>query len=209
MPVAGVDGARGGWVVACDDGRVDVVATLDDVVADLRAGALDAVAVDMPIGLPDEPGRRACDTAARRLLGPRRSTVFPAPARRFLGAATFADVHGISIQGFHLLRRIADLDALVDPSIQDRLVEAHPELAFARLHGVLAEPKRTPAGLARRAALLGVDLDGLARPTGTRADDVLDALALVRTARRIAAGVDERLGDGARDARGLRMEIAW
>jgi predicted RNase H-like nuclease len=211
VAVAGIDGARGGWVVARDDGRVEVVPTLDDVVADVRAGALDAVAVDMPIGLPGAPGeRRACDVAARRLLGPRRSTVFPAPPRCFLGATAFADVRRLSIQAFHLLPRIAELDALLDPSVQDRLVEAHPELAFARVAGApLTDAKRTPAGGARRAALVGRSPADVPRLPGARPDDVLDALALVRTAQRVAAGSDERLGDGSVDARGFRMQIAW
>ena len=42
---------------------------------------------------------------------------------------------------------------------------------------------------------------------GAAWDDVLDACALVQTARRLAGGQVERLGDGARDARGLRCEI--
>jgi predicted RNase H-like nuclease len=210
--VAGVDGARRGWVVAGDDGSVELVDALDEIVAEVRAGRLDAVAVDMPVGLPAVPGaRRACDVAARRLLGPRRSSVFPAPARCFLGAAAFADVTGMPVQAFHLLRRIAEVDRLIDAALQDRVVESHPELAFLRLNGGadVRHAKRTAEGLAERAALLG--LAALPRaPRGARTDDVLDALALVHTARRIADGTAERLGDPAvRDERGLRMEIAW
>ncbi|HET7652099.1 MAG TPA: DUF429 domain-containing protein [Acidimicrobiales bacterium] len=212
MRVAGVDGARRGWVVAGDDGSVDLVDALDDVIADVRAGRLDAVAVDMPIGLPARPGeRRACDVAARRLLGARRSSVFPAPARCFLGASAFADVTGMPVQAFHLLPRIAEVDRLVDAALQDRVVEAHPELAFTRLHGgsEVRTAKRTAEGLAQRARLLGLGAPPRP-PAGARTDDVLDALALVHTARRIADGTAERLGDPtATDERGLRMEIAW
>jgi predicted RNase H-like nuclease len=207
-----VDGARGGWVVAGDDGSVELVDELGDVFADVHAGRLDALAIDMPIGLPAGPDeRRACDVAARRLLGARRSSVFPAPARCFLGAATFAAVRGMPVQAFHLLPRIAEVDRLIDPSLQGRVVESHPELAFLRLNGGadVRNAKRTPDGLAQRAALLG--LAALPRsPRGARTDDVLDALGLVHTATRIAAGTVERLGDpAARDERGLRMEIAW
>ena len=212
MRVAGVDGARGGWVVAGDDGSVELVDALGDVFADVRAGRLDAVAVDMPIGLPARPGeRRACDIAARRLLGPRRSSVFPAPARCFLGAPTFSDVTGMPVQAFHLLPRIAEVDHLIDGAVQGRVVESHPELAFIRLNGgsVVRTAKRSREGLGQRTRLLG--LAALPRPPrGARTDDVLDALALVHTARRIAAGTAERLGDPtATDERGLRMEIAW
>jgi predicted RNase H-like nuclease len=199
-------------VVAGDDGSVELADGLDDVFAEVRAGRLDAVAIDMPIGLPARAGeRRACDVAARRLLGPRRSSVFPASARCFLGAATFAAVTGMPVQAFHLLPRIGEVDRLIDPSLQDAVVESHPELAFMRLNrgAPLTTAKRTPEGIAERAALLGLATLPAA-PRGARTDDVLDALALVHTARRIAAGTAERLGDPtARDARGLRMEIAW
>lgn len=212
MRVAGVDGARRGWVVAGDDGSVELVDALDDVFARVRAGRLEAVAIDMPIGLPTRPGeRRECDVAARRLLGPRRSSVFPAPARCFLGAATFADVAGMPVQAFHLLPRIAEVDGLIDATLQPRVVESHPELAFIRLNGGsgIRTAKRAPEGRVQRVRLLG--LDAMPRPPrGARTDDVLDALALVHTARRIADGIAHRLGDPvARDERGLRMEIAW
>lgn len=84
--VAGVDGCRAGWVWF----RVDLPSLVTSVeVADLpqrlrdRPEGLVALAVDIPIGLLN--GTRACDTAARRLLGqPRGSSVFPksTPGRR-------------------------------------------------------------------------------------------------------------------------------
>ena len=230
--VAGVDGCRSGWVVAVLDRSpppgprsgpahltVTVVERLDGVVGQVDGGGLAAVAVDMPIGLPDaEP--RACDLAARRRLGPRRSSVFPAPARAVLGAATYAEAlarsraacgRGLSRQAFNLLPKLAALDAVVRPALQDAVVEAHPELAFARLAGhPAAHPKRTAPGRAERLALLRAaglgDLSGLRLP-GTAPDDVLDAAVLVLTAARVRDGRAERLGDGARDGRGLRMEV--
>jgi predicted RNase H-like nuclease len=182
-------------------------------------GGLAAVAVDMPIGLPDA-GPRACDLAARRRLGPRRSSVFPAPARAVLGAATYAEAQarsraacgqGLSQQAFNLLGKLAALDAVVRPALQGVVVEAHPELAFARLAGrPAAHPKRTAPGRAERLALLRAaglgDLSGLRLP-GAAPDDVLDAAVLVLTAARVRDGRAERLGDGARDGRGLRMEV--
>ena len=201
--VAGVDGCRGGWVVAASDGTLAVVESLAAILDE----GFDAVAIDIPIGLPDA-GPRRCDVEARRLLGPRRSTVFPAPARRFVDARSFTEVEGMSLQAFHLLPRIAEVDRLIGPELQERVVESHPELAFARLAGgvALAEPKRTPPGVARRRDLLG--LGHVPRVRGAGSHDVLDALALVVTAGRIARSVSERLG-GDRDGRGLRMEIAW
>jgi predicted RNase H-like nuclease len=92
------------------------------------------------------------------------------------------------------------------PRRQRTIVEAHPELCFARL---LGEPcrasKRTAAGRAERLAVLGLKLDR--PPVGAAWDDALDACVLVETARRLVTGAVERLGDGARDRKGLRCEI--
>jgi predicted RNase H-like nuclease len=204
--VAGVDGCRGGWVVATDD-RLFVARNIHEVLA------LDVavIAIDMPIGLPDA-GPRACDVVARRRLGPRRSSVFATPVRATLAATDYpdalarhraADGRGLSKQAYNLLPKIREVDAhAADP----RLHESHPELAFARLLGhPAAHAKRSPSGRAERLAALG--LTAISRLPGAAADDVLDALALVHTARHIAAGTGERLGDGARDARETTMAV--
>ena len=68
MAVLGVDGWRGAWVGALLDGRSVTVLALPDVAAVLAVPDVDLVAIDMPIGLSDD-GVRACDVAARRLLG--------------------------------------------------------------------------------------------------------------------------------------------
>lgn len=80
-PVLGVDGCPGGWIgaVVSADGVVEwrLFADARAIVATLPR----AVGIDIPIGLPDD-GPRGYDLAARRLLGPRRATVFPAPCGR-------------------------------------------------------------------------------------------------------------------------------
>jgi len=84
MFVAGVDGCRAGWVRFAVE--VPSLATSVDVVdlAELlrnRPSDLACIGIDIPIGLID--GSRACDKAARKLLGqPRGSSVFAAPCRR-------------------------------------------------------------------------------------------------------------------------------
>jgi predicted RNase H-like nuclease len=230
--VAGVDGCRGGWVVALSaaiataggalaDVEVTVVPTFAEV---LRLGAA-IVAVDIPIGLPDA-GARACDVSARRLLGPRRSSVFPAPVRAALDAhaqgweATLAASRaaagtGLSRQAFHLLPKVAEVDDALAVGPGARVVEAHPELAFVRLAGEPpAHPKRVAEGRAHRIALLRPvvpHVDDLLRdrPRGCAADDLLDALALLGTARRLRDGTAELLGDGSVDRPGRPMQIAW
>jgi predicted RNase H-like nuclease len=227
--VAGVDGCPGGWVIAtaaCTPGgpvAVEVSAGLGELVGRLVRGGLAAAAVDLPIGLPAR-GPRRCDLEARALLGPRRSTVFPAPVRAALGAADHAEAcarsraaagRGMSVQTFNLLARIADLDRLLPRHRPVAAVEAHPELAFLRLAGRPLPPKRSPEGrrarLAALAAVVGADTDlaALARAARAPLVDVIDACALVATARRLAAGTAERLGGGEVDPTGRPMEMAW
>jgi predicted RNase H-like nuclease len=206
--VAGVDGCRGGWTVALADANSIIDVRVLPTFAEVVALGCAAVAVDMPIGLLDH-GPRACDVEARQRLGPRRSSVFPTPLRAMLHATTYAEaqaVAGLSKQAYHLLPKIREVDAVMTLRRQRTIVEVHPELCFSRLLGAPCRaPKRTPEGRAERRAGLDLDLDH--PPAGAAWDDVLDACVLVETARRLAGGQVERLGDGARDARGLRCEI--
>jgi predicted RNase H-like nuclease len=222
VTVVGVDGCRAGWAVAAldDDGSlgVSVVAAIAPVVAQVGARRVRAMAVDMPIGLPTD-GRRVCDVLVRRSLGARRGSVFPTPARAVLGASDHAEAcersaavcgRRLSRQTYNLLPRIAELDAAMTPARQERIVEAHPELAFARLAGEpMAHPKRTAAGRRERHDVLVAHLAVVVPPPprGAAADDVLDAVALALVARALDGGRAEHVGDGACDARGLRMEI--
>jgi predicted RNase H-like nuclease len=222
--VAGVDGCRTGWVVVRLGPAglgVAVVPSIAPVIEEVAAGGLAAAAIDMPVGLP-AAGPRACDAEARRLLGPRRASVFPAPARAVLGARTYREAaersraatgRSLPVQAYNLVPKVAELDRAMRPGLQDRVVEAHPELAFARLAGVpAAHPKRTPEGRAERLALLAAagvgDLSRL-RALGAAPDDILDAAVLALTAARARDGSAVRLGDGTVDARGLRMEVAY
>jgi predicted RNase H-like nuclease len=196
-----------------------VLSSLAPVVTALTTGRMICTAIDIPIGLaPREP--RACDLAARRLLGPRRNSVFPAPARGVLGARSYQDAcarsrracgKGISRQLYNILDKIRAVDALQSPRLQRQLFEMSPELSFAELTGApMPANKRTPAGrAAREQALRSVfgDQSALAAlPAGAKRDDVLDALIGAWTARRHAAGRHRQLG-GETDERGLRMEI--
>ncbi len=229
--VGGLDGCRGGWILATlgpDDLAVWLAPAFAAVVAQVEAAALEAVAVDMPIGLPDD-GTRAADTEARRRLGPRRSSVFPTPVRATLGAVGYHDAlarsraacgKGLSRQSFNLLGHIREVDRAITPVRQDRIFECHPELTFAQLAGApLTHSKRTAAGIDERLGLLSRALgarrhaqlvDALERHTpGAGPDDLVDAAAIALVAAAVAVGQPdvERLGDGARDRRGLRMEI--
>jgi predicted RNase H-like nuclease len=233
----GVDGCRAGWAVArvgLESGTASQRSPVELRLCSSFREVLDTcqgvVAVDLPIGLADGPrvAHRACDRAARELLGTRRSTVFAPPLRGQLAARAYGPrlrAAGLSVQAFHLLPKLREVDEALGPADQERVFEAHPELAFLRLaREPVSAPKRTAEGRRRRRELLarsrqpslpGV-LDALERFLGeTRRgdvaeDDALDALVLARTAWRRDRGLARCLPcEPPRDARGLRMEIWW
>ncbi|RBY93533.1 DUF429 domain-containing protein [Blastococcus sp. TF02-8] len=221
MAVLGLDGWRGAWAGALlDDGEVTLLA-LADAAAALALPGIEAVAVDMPIGL-SENGSRTCDVEARRLLGRAGSSVFPAPLRPVLAAADYAEACRVSVaasgralskQTWFLVPSIRSLDdALGDPP-DPRVHEVHPELAFRALDERVRDPKVTARGLAQRLAALRpvMDVDrALAEaPPRLPAVDALDACAAAWSARRIATATAECVGDDIRDARGRRMRISF
>jgi predicted RNase H-like nuclease len=221
----GIDGSRGGWtaVFLPRARHADAWAAVYPCWNAIPLTGVAMAAVDMPIGLP-ATGRRGCDQQARDLLGKARSRVFLHLRRPLLGfvddykaanAWAKKDGKGLSVQAFHILPKIREIDAWIAPKDQARLKEAHPELAFARLNGGEALPsKATPKGLRLRKRLLRaagfVGLDDMLRAVqgrGAKADDLLDACVLTLTARRVAGGNAACLDSGARDERGLKMEI--
>lgn len=220
MALAGVDGCRGGWLAAIRT-RDEVDWRWTDTFRSLYDDrSLTTIAVDIPIGLPDsEP--RACDIEARAHIGPRRSSVFAAPVRFVLDHTTYPEARAalaglgrasMSAQAFGIVRAVRDVDECVKPDDDDRVVEAHPEVAFFVMGGALA-PKRTAQGVAQRLRLLTEWLPNVLdlverAPAGAPVDDALDALACLWVAERWAGGERRTLGDGTRDARHLPMRIA-
>jgi predicted RNase H-like nuclease len=223
VAVLGVDGWRGAWVGARLDGRAVELLALPDAAAVLAVPDVEVVGIDMPIGLSDD-GVRLCDVEARRRLGRAGSSVFPTPVRAVLATDDYAEARALSraatdpprapsAQSFQLVRAIRSLDdALGDPPT-DRVVEVHPELAFRALDPAVRDPKGTARGMAQRLAALRtvVDVDAalLDAPPRVPAVDALDACAAAWSARRIADGTAECVGDGATDARSRPMRICW
>ena len=109
---------------------------------------------------------------------------------------------------------MSEVDGLLRgaPALQRIVYEAHPELAFARMNGgkpVLSK-KRQPDGYAERRQLLARHgfRTTVERLSGAARDDILDAIAVCRTATLIAAGTATCLGPAdERDRHGLPMNI--
>jgi predicted RNase H-like nuclease len=184
---------------------------------------LSILAVDMPIGFVDVPRPgRACEGEARALLPGKASSVFPTPCRSALVCLTHAEANatskklgiGINQQTFHLFPKMREVDVLLrgNRKLKRVIYEAHPELAFARMNGgkpVLSK-KRQPEGYAERLRLLAKHgfKTKIERTSGAARDDILDAIAICRTATLIADGTATRLGPAReRDSCGLPMNI--
>jgi len=230
--VVGVDGCLGAWVAA----RYDL--TKRELTVAIHVGfqrVLDqyadasCIAVDIPIGLP-EGQPRLCDLQARAVLRARRNSVFPAPDRRLLDAPYYEEAlgrsrrllgKGISKQAFAICHKMAEVDRLMTPELQARVVEIHPELCFWAMAGghPMGHHKAKPEGFAERRALLLKAYEGVKIPNldeaaslvpPAKSDDVLDAMAAAWTAARFAQGLAGRLPpDPPTDSRGLRMEMVY
>ena len=233
--VAGVDGARGGWVMAIAGVErrelieFSVWSSFGDLYTEARTRGLLVVGVDIPIGLAGV-GRRLADCEAMKRLGrQRKKSVFHAPAHCTLDARDDKEAydgnrrsgHMLSPLALHLLPKIREVrnasraDEYLDDA-QTRLAEVHPEVSFSELAG---EPmtfgKKTPAGEAERLAALEAVFSNvrdavetpIQGPPRPSLDDLLDAAAAAWTARRIVLGEAVCLGEGDVDETGYPMSI--
>lgn len=238
MRVVGVDGCKGGWLAVAFDPQARtltprVYGSFAEVVEAYHDVA--AIGVDIPIGL-SEGHPRLCDLQARIAIAPRGSSVFPAPDARLLERMFDADGQllpypqvlalarivtgkGLSKQAYFICPKIAEVDRLMTPTSQARVIEVHPEVSFSSLAGrPMRYPKRKPEGYDERRNLLQVALKAsiwhreeahaAARPA--QPDDLLDATIVAWTAYRFANGIARSLPpDPPLDRHGLRMEIVY
>jgi predicted RNase H-like nuclease len=129
MWVAGIDGCRAGWIAF----KVELLTLITSVeLIDLpvtlrnRPDGLACIAIDIPIGLLD--GSRACDIAARKLLGqPRGSSVFPVPCRAAIHATNYDDATAVnkqrtgkklSVWTWGIVPKIKEVDDAMTPECQ-------------------------------------------------------------------------------------------
>lgn len=140
----GIDGFRGGWVVAVIDNtdrcEFHLVSRMIHMITLLVGTPF--ILGDIPIGLPDTPEDRECDLIARRLLGrPRASSVFPVPCREAIYSASYHEAcelnlrvlgKSISLQSWLICGKIREVDELLasHPTLRGRIRESHPELCF-------------------------------------------------------------------------------
>jgi len=235
--IAGVDGTRRGWIAMLKEAdaiEARMLTTDEDLLALFNSCAV--VAIDIPIGLA-EAGPRSCDHHARRFLGRRASSVFPAPLRPLLALREYVEANrvardlqkrGISKQCWAIVPKVAQVDRLLQRHrhLRGRVYEVHPEVSFAAwnvgdrqsclsegqagLPALHLASKHSKEGLAARRALAEAHFGTLpATPRYASGNDALDALAALWTAERILAGRARELGDARADLTGLPMRIVY
>jgi predicted RNase H-like nuclease len=231
--IAGADGCRAGWFRVCrhratGELRFDVLATVRELLH--TAPAPRVLGIDIPIGLPVS-GARLCDVEARKVLGPRRSSVFPAPVRAALHAATREEASRItqgidgrklSVQAWAICPKIREVDELLlaDPHARARVFEVHPEVSFWKWNGErpMSAAKKKKTGreerLLRVEDWLGKGVVECARGPHLRKhladDDILDSIATLWTAERISEDRSRELPEVRElDEQGLPMRIAY
>jgi predicted RNase H-like nuclease len=220
-PVLGVDACKGGWVgVTLREGSFAgaySAPTIAELTVAATAGGggeagpgspLRVIGIDMAVGLADTTVRQA-DLLARTRVGRLASSVFVIPVRAAVELADFADAvacqrrltgAGISIQAHGLRVKLLEVDAWVRAGTASRVVEIHPEVAFAALNQApLTLNKRAWGGMTQRRRLLadaGIEIPDDLGPVGrVGIDDVLDAAAVAWSAGRVANGQARCLPD--------------
>jgi predicted RNase H-like nuclease len=208
MNYIGVDGCKGGWFyISLDDSdtyETDVISDIQSLIDKFHEECL--ILVDIPIGLRhDGEKERFCDKQARKVLGNRKSSVFPVPCRNAIYASTYEEASRInhqltgkyiSKQSLFISGRIRQVDELLANSLDRKLMrEVHPEICFWGLNArqSMKYYKRTPEGFNERLSLIRKVYDKCDELVDimtkeykriiVNKDDILDAFVAAVTAR--------------------------
>mgnify|MGYP005756149145 FL=1 len=162
----GADGCRGGWIAAViRDGALSLCrySDLKELTEEIP---FDSCLIDMVIGLQGSAEQIRPDSAARKILKGRASTVFPAPCRKAVYGKTKEERQEANVQVLHkkftsqtdaIIPKMREVDEFLqaNPSYKNVIQESHPEVCFARLKGsVLMTSKHDPEGIRERAAVI-------------------------------------------------------
>ncbi|MEM8908091.1 MAG: DUF429 domain-containing protein [Bacteroidota bacterium] len=231
--IAGIDACRAGWCVAFQIENTIQLKLYPQLIQCIEElGWLDRYLIDIPIGLSEENRLREIDHLAKALLpGKKSASIFISPSR----AAVYADHYAaaktanrallgksISIQAWNICPKIREIDQLLQAhhSYSARFYECHPEITFKMLNGgqVVSASKKTEEGRRARRFLLQQSIpqsetiieDALNHylRKAVQEDDILDALALLRTAQ-FASPLGQVVGKHPTDAKGLPMRMVF
>ncbi|MBR9922309.1 MAG: DUF429 domain-containing protein [Bacteroidetes bacterium] len=233
--VLGIDGCRAGWAVVRYDGEWDFQISSD--LHSLKELLLwsEVSLIDIPIGLSGNGIKREVDKELRRALSPiRHHAVFTPPCRKAVYAADYTEARqinksetgkSISIQAWNITSKIREADELLisTPALSDKLLEAHPEFCFKKLHADQhlkhGKKARAQAGIKERLKILEKHLPKVRsffhqiesdyRRKDLALDDILDAICLCLHAHLgTKKGFDFLKSRSQTDAQGIPMRLA-
>jgi predicted RNase H-like nuclease len=192
---------------------------------------MDKILIDIPIGLrTNGVHERLCDKAARKILGKRKSSVFPTPSRLTLHAANYREAsainrkncgRGLSQQSFAIIPKIKEVDDfLLDEGSSFSIREMHPEICFWALNGgaPMNYNKKKTEGFNERLTLLSNHVPGIVevvdkilqtyKRNEVAKDDILDA-AVGAVTLRYAKELKTIPDNPEVDDNGLKMEMVY
>ena len=225
----GVDGCRGGWIAAVlinGELRLEHFDSINSIVG--KYPDFNAFLIDMVIGLRSSSTQIRPDDLVRKELKGHSSTVFPAPCRQAVYADTEEAMKQANIlalgkslpqQTISIIPKIREIDEFLEHNnkYRNRILESHPEIAFARLKGdALDSKKYNYPGYLERLHILErylpectlFDFRNKAKELRCNLDDLLDAVCLVVTASMSEEGLCETIpSEPELDDKGLYMQL--
>lgn len=233
MKYIGIDGCKSGWFyVGLDENdkfSFGVISDISEIKNEINNA--EQALIDIPIGLREtDTNERLCDLEARKVLGPRRSSVFPPPSRLALEFDDYNQASQINFQctgrrlskqSFAIMKKINEVDEFIrNFEMQNKIREMHPEICFWALNGnrPMEYNKKKVEGIKERTLLLKQlydrteELISDAKKNFLRkdlsTDDIIDALVGV-----ISLKFSKKLSQLPKvpevDDKGLKMEIVF
>jgi len=233
MKFFGIDGCKKGWFyVGINEGdqyEFGIITAFEEILAITNQAK--QILIDIPIGLREEESlERLCDLEARKVLGNRRSSVFPSPSRLALGYEKYSVASTINFnhtgkklnkQSFAISKKIKEVDEfIIFTELQGKFREMHPEICFWALNKKQSMKfnKKGANGINERIQILKKyfsKTNNLVREVQLRYlrkdlanDDILDALVGAISAR-FYPNLKQLSTSPEVDTRELKMEIVY
>ena len=224
--LAGVEPIAGGWLVCPGHLQgvelipqpAQVQLTLAEVLD--HHPSFGVIALHAPIGVTETSSEwRPCDLKARERLGPRAGAVVKPPSRDVLAAKSFLEAREVDptldIVRWRAMAKAAEAVREVQSWRQKTVWEVNPELALTEMNGgrPLDYGRRSHLGRKLRREMVETSLPGAdhvlaQRPAGISEEKLIDTLADLWTARRIATRAIIRMTEEpVWDEEGVRMDI--
>lgn len=190
----GIDGCKGGWILAETDG-VQFTCTFLDSLSRLNPPDFETLLIDIPLSFAKND-LRVSEVEAKKRLGKRRSTLFLTPVKEAVFEKNYQKGleinrkiagRGFSKQAFFLFPKIQEALFLKEKSFGN-FFESHPELCFLGLSGEVAKySKKTKEGRAERLELIKkLSLEAFSAIHKTKhkvfEEDLIDAVLLALAA---------------------------